>query len=92
MLVSTPRTVHTVPLHSEVGEVGWSVGVRSEWGNKVELVEGVEGVGISSTRVRKAAKNQEWHVVSQLCTEAVSEWVRDQGLYSEDAEGKKMMS
>jgi nicotinamide-nucleotide adenylyltransferase len=67
-------------------------GFRSEWGNKVELVEGVEGVGISSTRVRKAAKNQEWHVVSQLCTEAVSEWVRDQGLYSEDAEGKKMMS
>ncbi|PVI07886.1 Nucleotidylyl transferase [Periconia macrospinosa] len=67
-------------------------GFKSEWGYRVELVEDVEGVGISSTRVRKAAKNQEWDVVRSLCTETVSDWLQDQGLYSEDAEGKKMMS
>ncbi|CAI6338323.1 unnamed protein product [Periconia digitata] len=68
-----------------------SEGFKSEWGRNVELVEDVEGVGISSTRVRKAAKSQEWEIVSQLCTESVSAWVRDQALYSEDVEGNKMM-
>lgn len=67
-------------------------GFKKAWGYSVELIEDVEGVGISSTRIRKAAKDQEWDIVADLCTETVSEWVRDQGLYCEDAEGKKMMS
>jgi nicotinamide-nucleotide adenylyltransferase len=49
-------------------------------------------VGISSTRVRRAAGEGEWELVRELCSEGVAEWVRDQGLYKEDSSGKKMMA
>jgi nicotinamide-nucleotide adenylyltransferase len=66
-------------------------GFKKEWARSIEVVSGGEGVGISSTRVRKAAGNGEWEVVSQLCSEGVAAWVKDQGLYKEDSSGKKMM-
>lgn len=66
-------------------------GFESAWRDGIDMVEGGEGVGISSTRVRKAAKEGRWDVVGELCTEGVAGWVRDQGLYREDDSGTKMM-
>ncbi|KAF1960049.1 Nucleotidylyl transferase [Byssothecium circinans] len=73
-------------------------GFRREWGRSIELAVDVDedaeearkGKGVSSTRVRSAAKRGEWEVVEKLCTEGVAVWVRDQGLYAEDDSGKKM--
>lgn len=66
-------------------------GFEAAWGNNIDMVRAEEGVGISSTRVRKAANAGKWDTVSELCTEGVAAWIKDQGLYSEDASGKKMM-
>jgi nicotinamide-nucleotide adenylyltransferase len=68
-----------------------AAGFQSAWSSNIEMIEAEEGVGISSTRVRNAAKQGNWDVVSELCTEGVAAWIKDQGLYSEDASGKKMM-
>lgn len=67
-------------------------GFKREWGHNIDMVEANDGVGISSTRVRNAAKEGEWDVVKELCTEGVAAWLRDQSLYSEDASGKKLSS
>lgn len=69
-----------------------AAGFQPAWSNNIEMVEAEEGVGISSTRVRNAAKQGRWDIVSELCTESVAAWIKDQELYSEDASGKKMMS
>jgi nicotinamide-nucleotide adenylyltransferase len=66
-------------------------GFEAAWGNNIDMVQAEEGVGISSTRVRKAANAGKWDTVGELCTEGVAAWIKDQGLYSEDASGKKMM-
>jgi nicotinamide-nucleotide adenylyltransferase len=66
-------------------------GFKKEWAKSIEVVNGGEGVGISSTRVRRAAGEGEWELVRELCSEGVAGWVRDQGLYKEDSSGKKMM-
>lgn len=65
-------------------------GFEAGWRDSIEMVEGT-GVGVSSTRVRNAAKEGRWDEVGGLCTEGVAEWLRDQELYGEDASGKKMM-
>ena len=67
-------------------------GFKSGWGQNIDMVEANEGVGISSTRVRNAAKEGRWDVVEELCTEGVAAWIKDQELYSEDASGKKLSS
>jgi nicotinamide-nucleotide adenylyltransferase len=67
-------------------------GFKPQWGNNIDMVEANEGVGISSTRVRNAAKEGKWDEVEQLCTEGVAAWLKDQALYSEDASGKKLSS
>jgi nicotinamide-nucleotide adenylyltransferase len=61
------------------------------WGNNIDMAKAEKGVGISSTRVRNAAKEGKWDVVDELCTEGVAAWLKDQSLYKEDASGKKMM-
>jgi nicotinamide-nucleotide adenylyltransferase len=66
-------------------------GFEPAWGNNIDMVPAEEGVGVSSTRVRKAANAGDWNTVGELCTEGVAAWIKDQGLYSEDASGKKMM-
>ncbi|KAF2018219.1 Nucleotidylyl transferase [Aaosphaeria arxii CBS 175.79] len=66
-------------------------GFKSQWVDQIQMVKGKDGVGISSTRVRKAAEGGRWEEVRGLCTEGVAEWVRDSGLYEDDASGKKMM-
>ncbi|SMR61060.1 unnamed protein product [Zymoseptoria tritici ST99CH_3D1] len=67
-----------------------SVGGKREWAKAVQLVEPNEEGGVSSTKIRTAAKEERWEVVDGLCTEGVAGWVRREGLYEEDAEGKKM--
>jgi nicotinamide-nucleotide adenylyltransferase len=66
-------------------------GFESAWGENIDMAQAEEGVGVSSTRVRNAAKEANWQLVSELCTEGVAAWLKDQSLYSEDASGKKMM-
>lgn len=68
----------------------WEVGFESGWRDSIDLVEST-GAGVSSTRVRNAAKEGDWEEVGKLCTEGVTAWIQDQKLYSEDASGKKMM-
>jgi nicotinamide-nucleotide adenylyltransferase len=65
-------------------------GGKREWAECVELVNATPKAGVSSTVIRKAAKAGEWGVVGELCTEGVAGWVREEGLYEDDAEGKKM--
>lgn len=65
-------------------------GFEKEWAGQIDMVPGDESVGISSTRVRKAAKAHDWDVVRQLCTKGVAEYVREMRLYEEDARGAKM--
>ena len=65
-------------------------GFEARWRDGIEMVGGT-GKGVSSTRVRRAAKEGRWGEVGELCTEGVAGWVRDQGLYGEDASGRKMM-
>jgi nicotinamide-nucleotide adenylyltransferase len=67
------------------------VGFKPAWGERIDMAQAEKGVGISSTRVRKAAKEGKWDEVGELCTEGVAAWIKDQALYSEDARGKKMM-
>ncbi|KAF2742561.1 Nucleotidylyl transferase [Sporormia fimetaria CBS 119925] len=66
-------------------------GFEKVWGERIDMVAASEGVGISSTRVRRAAKEGDWEIVGELCTQGVAEWIRSQKLYSEDDSGKKMM-
>jgi nicotinamide-nucleotide adenylyltransferase len=68
------------------------VGFEPAWGKNIDMAEAEDGVGVSSTRVRNAAKEGKWDVVDELCTEGVAAWLKDQSLYSEDASGKKMMA
>ncbi|KAF3039170.1 hypothetical protein E8E12_005286 [Didymella heteroderae] len=67
-------------------------GFRPEWADNIDMVEANDSVGVSSTRVRGAAKDGNWDLVEELCTEGVAAWLRDQALYSEDASGKKLSS
>lgn len=67
-------------------------GFEKAWAERINMVEGDESVGISSTRVRGAAKEGKWDEVGALCTEGVAAWLKSEGLYEEDASGKKMMS
>lgn len=67
-------------------------GFEPAWGLNIDMAHADEGVGVSSTRVRKAAKESRWDEVGELCTDGVTAWIRDQALYSEDATGTKMMT
>lgn len=67
-------------------------GFRPEWADNIDMVEANDGVGISSTRVRNAAKDGKWDEVEELCTEGVAAWLKDQELYREDASGQKLSS
>ena len=65
-------------------------GGRREWAKQVELVEPNARGGVSSTKVRKAAKNADWGVVEELCTPGVAAYVKSEGLYQDDDRGAKM--
>ncbi|KAL5113219.1 hypothetical protein ACEQ8H_008914 [Pleosporales sp. CAS-2024a] len=61
------------------------------WADSIDLAPAEAAAGISSTRVRSAAKEAQWGVVEALCTEGVAAWLQDQALYREDAAGSKRM-
>lgn len=65
-------------------------GGKREWARLVEMVEPGDGVGVSSTKVRNAAKAGEWAVLSELCTKGVAEWTRVESLYDDDDRGPKI--
>jgi nicotinamide-nucleotide adenylyltransferase len=67
-----------------------SEGGKREWAKQVECVAPNEEGGVSSTKIRDAAKEGKWEVVDGLCTEGVAGWIRSEALYEDDAEGKKM--
>lgn len=65
-------------------------GGKKEWAEQIDVVEAPEGAGVSSTRVRKAAKKGDWAEVDELCTRGVAEAVREEGVYEGDDRGSKM--
>ncbi|TIA11084.1 Nucleotidylyl transferase, partial [Aureobasidium pullulans] len=65
-------------------------GGRREWASQIEVVHAEEGVGVSSTKVRTAAKKQDWAEVQHLCTEGVGRAVMDNTIYENDDRGAKM--
>lgn len=75
--------------HLESGEMEAEGGKR-EWAKQVVMVDPNPQAGVSSTRIRKAAKAGDWDAVGELCTEGVREWVRSEGLYEDDDRGSKM--
>ncbi|KAK5702070.1 hypothetical protein LTR97_004890 [Elasticomyces elasticus] len=67
----------------ETGEME-AVGGKKEWVKQVELVEPNARSGVSSTKIRKAAKRGDWEEVGELCTPGVVEYVKSEGLYADD--------
>lgn len=65
-------------------------GAKKEWAEQVELAPPNPKSGVSSTKIRKAAKAQDWETLSQLTTPSIMEWVRSEKLYAEDDKGAKM--
>ncbi|KAK5737367.1 hypothetical protein LTR17_006784 [Elasticomyces elasticus] len=67
----------------ETGEME-SVGGKKEWVKQVELVQPDARSGVSSTKIRKAAKRGDWEEVGELCTPGVVTYVKSEGLYADD--------
>lgn len=65
-------------------------GAKREWASQIELVPPNPIAGVSSTRIRKAAKAQDWDELANLTTPTVFEWVKSENLYGEDDRGAKM--
>ncbi|KAF2721449.1 Nucleotidylyl transferase [Polychaeton citri CBS 116435] len=65
-------------------------GAKKEWAKQVELVPPSPKAGVSSTKIRKAAKAGRFNEVQDLCTPGVAEWVRSEKTYEEDDRGAKM--
>ena len=63
-------------------------GLRTEWAERVELVEAQDGEGevqgVSSTKVRERVKRGDWGVVEELVGRQVMEWIRERGVYLEE--------
>lgn len=62
-----------------------AAGFEAAWGHQIVMTKAEGAVGVSSTRVRRAAHEGRWDDVGELCTEAVALWIRDQNLYSEES-------
>ena len=65
-------------------------GGKREWAKQIELVLPNPMVGVSSTKIRRAAKAGQWDELAELTTPSVAAWVRNESLYKEDASGAKM--
>ncbi|KAF1347855.1 hypothetical protein BDV97DRAFT_400062 [Delphinella strobiligena] len=66
-------------------------GGKKGWAEQIDTVElGEEAEGVSSTKVRKAAKAFDWEEVRKLCTEGVATAVREERVYESDDRGSKM--
>jgi nicotinamide-nucleotide adenylyltransferase len=73
-----------------------AAGFEPAWARSIDMAQAEDGVGISSTRLRKAARDGNWDDVGELCTDGVAAWIKDQALYSQDysqdSSAKMMMS
>lgn len=58
-----------------------SEGGKRAWASQIELVKPNKQLGVSSTRIRKAATAGQWDIVGNLCSDSVAEWVKECGLY-----------
>ncbi|KAK8167942.1 hypothetical protein BKA80DRAFT_265519 [Phyllosticta citrichinensis] len=58
-------------------------GFKRQWAGQISHLIGQEGIGVSSTRIRKAAQEQEWSDLQKLCTPGVAAWVKELGLYGQ---------
>jgi nicotinamide-nucleotide adenylyltransferase len=68
-------------------------GMKEKWALQIGILEGDkanQAVGISSTVIRRAAKQHDWAVVEKMCTSSVAEWIKYQKLYENDS-GSKMV-
>lgn len=65
-------------------------GGKKEWADQIDLVPPHPSAGVSSTKIRKAAKRRDWDEVSKLCTPGVATWVQEEKVYEEDDRGAKM--
>ena len=70
----------------EFEDVGW----KREWVKQIELVLPNPTVGVSSTKIRRAANAGQWNELAELTTPSVAAWVRNESLYKVDASGMKM--
>ncbi|KAI0389380.1 Nucleotidylyl transferase [Xylariaceae sp. FL0594] len=63
-----------------------SVGGRTEWVDRIEMVEGRadDEAVISSTKVRNAVREKDWEALKELVCEDVVAWIRENGLYAEE--------
>ncbi|GME32828.1 Cytidylyltransferase [Neofusicoccum parvum] len=62
-------------------------GFKPEWAGQVDFLVGQEGIGVSSTRIRQAAKRHNWEELETLCTPGVAASLKELRLYGEDARG-----
>ncbi|KAK7522185.1 uncharacterized protein IWZ02DRAFT_121908 [Phyllosticta citriasiana] len=58
-------------------------GFKREWAGQISHLIGQEGIGVSSSRIRKAAQEQGWSELQKLCSPGVAEWVKEMGLYGQ---------
>ncbi|KAF2737253.1 Nucleotidylyl transferase, partial [Polyplosphaeria fusca] len=65
-------------------------GFDTAWAGHIDIAEPNKGLGVSSTRIRTAAQEENWTGVGQLCTTGVAAWIKDQGMYNGDTTGKKI--
>jgi len=65
-------------------------GGKKEWAGQIEVIEAGAGVGVSSTKVRHAAKRGDWNEVKSLCTDGVAAAVEEEQIYADDDRGAKM--
>ncbi|GAM82901.1 hypothetical protein ANO11243_008870 [Dothideomycetidae sp. 11243] len=65
-------------------------GGKRDWARQITIVEAGDGEGVSSTRVRQAAKGHRWGELADLCTPGIAETVRTEAIYASDDRGSKM--
>lgn len=65
-------------------------GAKREWAKQIELIPPNPETGVSSTKIRKSAKSQNWDELAKLTTPTVCAWVQHERLYETDDKGAKM--
>jgi nicotinamide-nucleotide adenylyltransferase len=65
-------------------------GAKREWTRQIDLVDPNPEAGVSSTKIRRAAKRGDWDEFCQLTTPNVAAWIRSESLYADDDTGAKM--
>lgn len=61
-------------------------GFKREWVKQISLLEGddlAEAIGVSSTAIRNAVKEEEWATLEKMCTPNVVGWLKQEKPYNE---------